>query len=183
MTEKRDYMTGEGEYMANKDNNKGDYIADKGEKFMREAVEIAKSNAVSVAGGPFGAVIVKDGTVISAASNSVTIDNDPTAHAEVNAIRAACAKLKSFDLAGCTLYTSCEPCPMCLSAAYWAHIDKIYYSAGRDDAQKAGFSDAFIYNEFSKHMSERSIPIEQILKNEGAEPFDEWMRNDKKVHY
>ena len=172
--------------MANMSDNmadKGENMANKGEKFMREAVEIAKSNAVSVAGGPFGAVIVKDGTVISAASNSVTVDNDPTAHAEVNAIRAACAKLKSFDLAGCTLYTSCEPCPMCLSAAYWAHIDKIYYSAGRDDAQKAGFSDAFIYDEFSKELSERSIPIEQILKNEGVEPFEEWRRNDKKVRY
>lgn len=172
-------MTKKGNYIS----DEGNYISDKGEKFMREAVRIALSNAGSVTGGPFGAVIVKDGAVISAASNSVTIDNDPTAHAEVNAIRSACDKLKTFNLAGCTLYTSCEPCPMCLSAAYWAHIDKIYYSAGRDDAQKAGFSDAFIYNEFSKQMSERSIPIEQILKNEGVEPFDEWMRNDKKVHY
>lgn len=158
-------------------------MMEKSEKFMREAVKIAKLNAGSLSGGPFGAVIVKDGVVVSAASNSVTIDNDPTAHAEVNAIRAACTKLKSFNLTGCTLYTSCEPCPMCLSAAYWAHIDKIYYAAGRDDAEKAGFSDAFIYNEFSKQMSQRSIPIEQILKNEGAEPFDEWTLNDKKVHY
>ncbi|EKD30617.1 MAG: CMP/dCMP deaminase zinc-binding [uncultured bacterium] len=179
-------MTGKSDNMTDKDKhkaNKGNIMTNKGEKFMQEAVKIALSNAGSVTGGPFGAVIVKDGTVISTASNSVTIDNDPTAHAEVNAIRSACAKLKTFNLTGCTLYTSCEPCPMCLSAAYWAHIDKIYYSAGRDDAQKAGFSDAFIYDEFSKQMSERSIPIEQILKNEGVEPFDEWMRNDKKVHY
>ena len=153
------------------------------EKFMREAVIIAKMNANSGAGGPFGALVVKDGEIISSASNSVTPDNDPTAHAEVNAIRKACRKLNTFDLSGCTLYTSCEPCPMCLSAAYWAHIDKIYYAADRNDAASAGFSDAFIYDEFLKPLSQRTIPIEQILENEGAEPFEEWRRNDKKVPY
>src|SRR5512133_25510 len=153
-------------------------MADIREKFMREAVSIAKLNAVSVSGGPFGAVITKNGEIVSSASNSVTPDNDPTAHAEVNAIRSACRKLNTFDLSGCTLYTSCEPCPMCLSAAYWARVDKIYYAAGREDAADVGFNDAFMYEEFLKPMSERRIPIEQILKNEGVEPFDEWKKND-----
>lgn len=152
-------------------------------RFMREAVELAKMNATGEGGGPFGAVIVKDGFVISAASNSVTPDSDPTAHAEVNAIRAACKKLGTHDLSGCVLYTSCEPCPMCLSAAYWAHVDKIYYAADRNDAQRAGFSDAFIYDEFSVPLEQRSIPIRQILKDEGFAPFDAWLDNDKKVPY
>lgn len=151
--------------------------------FMREAVALAAKNANGNGGGPFGAVIVKDGKIISAASNSVTPDNDPTAHAEVNAIRQACKQLGTHDLTGCVLYTSCEPCPMCLSAAYWAHVDKIYFAADRNDAEKAGFSDAFIYNQFGIPMSERSIPIEQILPQEGFKPFEEWINNDKKVPY
>jgi tRNA(Arg) A34 adenosine deaminase TadA len=151
--------------------------------FMREAVALAAKNANGNGGGPFGAVIVKDGKIISAASNSVTPDNDPTAHAEVNAIRQACKQLGTHDLTGCVLYTSCEPCPMCLSAAYWAHVDKIYFAADRNDAEKAGFSDAFIYNQFGIPMSERSIPIEQILPKEGFKPFEEWINNDKKVPY
>ena len=158
-------------------------MIDMREKLMKEAVSIAKLSANSGAGGPFGALIVKDGEIIASASNSVTPDNDPTAHAEVNAIRSACRKLSTFDLSGCTLYTSCEPCPMCLSAAYWANVDKIYYAADREDASKAGFSDAFIYDEFLKPVSQRAIPIEQILEKEGAEPFEEWMRNDNKVPY
>lgn len=151
--------------------------------FMREAVALAAKNANGNGGGPFGAVIVKDGKIISAASNSVTPDKDPTAHAEVNAIRQACKQLGTHDLTGCVLYTSCEPCPMCLSAAYWAHVDKIYFAADRNDAEKAGFSDAFIYNQFGIPMSERSIPIEQILSQEGFKPFEEWINNDKKVPY
>jgi tRNA(Arg) A34 adenosine deaminase TadA len=151
--------------------------------FMREAVALAAKNANGNGGGPFGAVIVKDGKIISAASNSVTPDKDPTAHAEVNAIRQACKQLGTHDLTGCVLYTSCEPCPMCLSAAYWAHVDKIYFAADRNDAEKAGFSDAFIYNQFGIPMSERSIPIEQILPKEGFKPFEEWINNDKKVPY
>ena len=153
------------------------------EKLMKEAVSIAKLSANSGTGGPFGALIVKDGEIIASASNSVTPDNDPTAHAEVNAIRSACRKLSTFDLSGCTLYTSCEPCPMCLSAAYWAKVDKIYYAADREDAASAGFSDAFIYDEFLKPISQRAIPIEQILEKEGTEPFEEWMKNDNKVPY
>lgn len=153
------------------------------EKFMREAIALAGKNASSVTGGPFGAIIVKGGEVISAASNSVTPDKDPTAHAEVNAIREACRKLDTFDLSGCTLYSSCEPCPMCLSAAYWARVDKIYFAGSRVDAEQAGFSDAFIYDELSKPVSERSIPIEQILDKEGVAPFDEWRNNSDKVPY
>lgn len=153
------------------------------EKFMREAIALAGKNARSVTGGPFGAIIVKGGEVISAASNSVTPDKDPTAHAEVNAIREACRKLDTFDLSGCTLYSSCEPCPMCLSAAYWAKVDKIYFAGSRVDAEEAGFSDAFIYDEFTKPISERNIPIEQILDKEGVAPFDEWRNNSDKVPY
>lgn len=153
------------------------------EKFMREAIALAGKNARSVTGGPFGAIIVKGGEVISAASNSVTPDKDPTAHAEVNAIREACRKLDTFDLSGCTLYSSCEPCPMCLSAAYWAKVDKIYFAGSRVNAEEAGFSDAFIYDEFTKPISERSIPIEQILDKEGVAPFDEWRNNSDKVPY
>ncbi len=150
---------------------------------MREAIGLAGRNASSVTGGPFGALIVKDGEIISARTNSVTPDKDPTAHAEVNAIREACRKLNTYDLSGCTLYTSCEPCPMCLSAAYWAKVDKIYFAAGRDDAADAGFSDAFIYDEFSKSMEERSIPIEQIMPTEGREPFELWKKNEDKIPY
>ena len=150
---------------------------------MKEAIELARENAASVTGGPFGALIVKDGKIISARTNSVTPDKDPTAHAEVNAIREACRKLDTFDLSGCTLYTSCEPCPMCLSAAYWAKVDKIYFSAGRGDAADAGFSDAFIYDEFSKSMEDRSIPIEQIMSEEGKGPFNLWKKNDEKIPY
>lgn len=108
-------------------------------ELMSRAIGLAENNASSVTGGPFGAVIVRDGKVVAEASNTVTVDNDPTAHAEVNAIRKACAVLGTFDLSGCELYTSCEPCPMCLAACYWAHIDKVYYAADRNDAAAAGF--------------------------------------------
>ena len=152
-------------------------------EFMKKALEIATGNASSQGGGPFGAVIVKDGKVVSAAGNTVTPDNDPTAHAEVNAIRNACKELKTFDLSGCVLYTSCEPCPMCLSASYWARIGRIYYAAGRDDAAKAGFSDAFIYDQFDLPVNERSLPAERIMEEEGLQPFELWLRNDNKRAY
>lgn len=150
---------------------------------MRQAIELARENASSSGGGPFGAVVVKEGRVISACSNSVTPDNDPTAHAEVNAIRAACRELGSFDLSGCTLYSSCEPCPMCLSAAYWARVDKIVFAADRNDAADAGFSDAFIYEELSLDTDKRSIPMEKLMQKEGTEPFDIWKSNEKKIRY
>jgi tRNA(Arg) A34 adenosine deaminase TadA len=152
-------------------------------KYMRQAIELARENASSSGGGPFGAVVVKEGRVISACSNSVTPDNDPTAHAEVNAIRTACRELGTFDLSGCTLYSSCEPCPMCLSAAYWARVDKIVFAADRNDAADAGFSDAFIYEELSLDTDKRSIPMEKLMQKEGTEPFDIWKSNEKKIRY
>ncbi|MBR2948104.1 MAG: nucleoside deaminase [Bacteroidales bacterium] len=151
--------------------------------FMKMAIDLASQNAGSVSGGPFGAVIVKDSEVVAAQANRVTVENDPTAHAEVNAIREACKKLGTFDLSGCILYTSCEPCPMCLAAAYWAHIDKIYYAADRYDAAKAGFDDDFIYKELSKPLSSRKIGIEQIMPIEGCIPFNKWVQNSDKIDY
>lgn len=151
--------------------------------FMKMAIELAAENADSVTGGPFGAVIVKDGEVVAAQSNKVTVDNDPTAHAEVNAIRQACKKLETFDLSGCILYSSCEPCPMCLSAAYWAHIDKIYYAADRYDAARVGFDDEFIYKELSSPVSARRLGLEQIMPQEGLVPFVKWSENNDKIRY
>ncbi len=151
--------------------------------FMRKALELASANASSSGGGPFGAVIVKDGKIISSCGNTVTPDNDPTAHAEVNAIRSACKALGTFKLSGCVLYTSCEPCPMCLSAAYWAGVDKIYFAADRHDAAKAGFSDAFIYDQFAVSPARRSLPAQRILEKEAMQPFDLWATNTNKVEY
>lgn len=150
---------------------------------MLRAIELAERNASSVTGGPFGAVVVKDGKVIAEASNTVTVDNDPTAHAEVNAIRKACAALGTFDLSGCELYTSCEPCPMCLAACYWAHIDKVYYAADREDAAAAGFDDSDIYREVALPVDRRRIPFVHIMEKEGLRPFMLWNSNDKKVEY
>ena len=151
--------------------------------FMSRAIELAAENAGSVTGGPFGAVIVKDGEIVAAQSNKVTVDIDPTAHAEVNAIREACKVLGTFDLSGCVLYSSCEPCPMCLSAAYWAHIDKIYYAADRYDAAKVGFDDEFIYKELSLPISARKLGLEQIMPEDGLVPFVKWSENNEKIHY
>ena len=150
---------------------------------MRRAISLAEDNASSGNGGPFGAVIVKDGKVVAEGSNTVTVDNDPTAHAEVNAIRRACAVLGTFDLSGCELYTSCEPCPMCLAACYWAHISRVYYAAGRDDAAAAGFDDDMIYVELAKPFDERKLPFIQLLPEEGLRPFLLWRSNPDKVRY
>lgn len=150
---------------------------------MRRAIRLAEENAASGNGGPFGAVIVKDGKVVAEGSNTVTVDNDPTAHAEVNAIRRACAVLGTFDLSGCELYTSCEPCPMCLAACYWAHISRVYYAAGRDDAAAAGFDDDMIYVEVAKPLDERKLPFIQLLPEEGLRPFLLWRSNPDKVRY
>ena len=128
-------------------------------------------------------MIVKDGKVVAEGSNTVTVDNDPTAHAEVNAIRRACAVLGTFDLSGCELYTSCEPCPMCLAACYWAHISRVYYAAGRDDAAAAGFDDDMIYVEVAKPLDERKLPFIQLLPEEGLRPFLLWRSNPDKVRY
>ena len=150
---------------------------------MRRAISLAEDNASSGNGGPFGAVIVKDGKVVAEGSNTVTVDNDPTAHAEVNAIRRACAVLGTFDLSGCELYTSCEPCPMCLAACYWAHISRVYYAAGRDDAAAADFDDDMIYVEVAKPLDERKLPFIQLLPEEGLRPFLLWRSNPDKVRY
>lgn len=151
--------------------------------YMRRAIRLAEDNAASGNGGPFGAVIVKDGKVVAEGSNTVTVDKDPTAHAEVNAIRRACAVLGTFDLSGCELYTSCEPCPMCLAACYWAHISRVYYAAGRDDAAAAGFDDDMIYVEVAKPLDERKLPFIQLLPEEGLRPFLLWRSNPDKVRY
>ncbi len=151
-------------------------------KFMQEAIDLS-IESVKSGGGPFGAVIVKDGEVISKASNSVTLTDDPTAHAEVNAIRAACKTLKRFSLEGCELYTSCEPCPMCLSAAYWARVSKIYYGNSREDAMNIDFDDSFIYDEIPVEPTKRSIPSEQILADKAIAAFDLWESKTDKIKY
>ena len=152
------------------------------EKFMRLAIE-KSLESVDNGGGPFGAVVVKDGEVVAIASNSVTIDNDPTAHAEVNAIRMACKKLGTFDLSGCEIYASCEPCPMCLASIYWARIGKLYYANTKVDADKIGFSDSFIYEEFAKPESERSIKVVKMLRNEAIQAFENWKNKEDKTEY
>lgn len=152
------------------------------EDFMRQAIALAVENVKS-GGGPFGAVIVKDGKVVATGVNRVTSDNDPTAHAEVNAIRKACMLLGTFDLSGCVLYTSCEPCPMCLGAIYWAHLDKIYYGASQRDAAGANFDDSYIYREFELKPEERHKPAENILRHEAQAPFNAWREKKDKVAY
>ena len=152
------------------------------EKFMRLAIE-KSLESVDNCGGPFGAVVVKDGEVVAVASNSVTLDNDPTAHAEVNAIRMACKKLDTFDLSGCEIYASCEPCPMCLASIYWARIGKLYYANTKVDADKIGFSDSFIYEEFAKPESERSIKVVKMLRNEAIKAFENWEKKEDKIDY
>ena len=139
--------------------------------------------SVKNGGGPFGAIIVKDGNIVAEASNSVTIDNDPTAHAEVNAIRKATSKLGTFDLQGCDIYTSCEPCPMCLGAIYWARLDNIYYANDRKDAARIGFDDDFIYKEIALKPSERSKHMEILLPEEGIRAFQMWEHKTDKTEY
>lgn len=152
-------------------------------QFLRRAIELATRNVADGQGGPFGAVIVRDGKIIAEGANSVTTTNDPTAHAEVNAIRAASRALGTFDLAGCEIYTSCEPCPMCLAAAYWARVDAIYYGACAADAAKAGFDDAFLYDEMRKEHAARAIPTEQMLNEEAWASFQAWLESPNKVEY
>ena len=151
-------------------------------KFMQRAIELSKQS-VEKGGGPFGAVIVKNGKIIAEASNSVTKDNDPTAHAEVNAIRQAAKKLNSFDLSGAEIYTSCEPCPMCLGAIYWARLDKIFFANTKEDAKAIGFDDSFIYEEIDKPYSQRSIPTIQIMRNEALAAFKMWEEKEDKTEY
>jgi len=153
------------------------------EKWMKMAIQLSEQNVLESIGGPFGAVIVKDGKLIAKSGNKVTATNDPTAHAEVSAIRLACKKLKTFDLSGCVIYTSCEPCPMCLSAVYWAKIDTIYYANTKQDAEDIGFSDKFIYDELDKPMSQRELPIQQMMRDEALNAFKLWDQSAIRITY
>ena len=152
------------------------------QEFMRRAIQLSLES-VKQGGGPFGAVIVKEGKIIAEAANRVTLDNDPTAHAEVNAIRQAARSLGRFDLSGCDIYTSCEPCPMCLGAIYWAHLDHIYYGCNRRDAADAGFDDEFIYQELSLAPAERQKMMEVLLPDESLAAFRMWKEKKDKRRY
>ena len=149
---------------------------------MKRAIELS-IESVNKGGGPFGCVIVKDRKIVSEGSNKVTSTNDPTAHGEIVAIREACKKLNDFNLNGYELYSTCEPCPMCLSAIYWARIDKIYYANTREDAQKIDFDDSLIYSEFNKNISERKILMIQMMRNEALKAFELWDKKTDKVKY
>ena len=151
-------------------------------KFMLKAIELSVSSA-STDGGPFGCVIVKDGKIVAEGSNKVTATNDPTAHGEIVAIREACRKLNTFNLLGCELYSSCEPCPMCLSAIYWSHINIVYYANNRDDAKKIDFDDSMIYSEINKEAKDRKIKMHQFMRNEALEAFKIWNENSEKIKY
>ncbi|WP_279171506.1 nucleoside deaminase [Prevotella nigrescens] len=152
------------------------------EELMRRAIELSE-NSVRNGGGPFGAVIAKDGEIIAEGSNKVTINNDPTAHAEVCAIRNACKILNTFELANCVIYTSCEPCPMCLGAIYWARLSKIFYANDRKDAAEIGFEDDFIYEEIAIEPQYRKKPSEILLRNEAINAFRMWTLKDDKTKY
>jgi guanine deaminase len=152
------------------------------EELMQRAIELS-IKSVRNGGGPFGAIIARKGEIIAEGSNGVTIYNDPTAHAEVTAIRKACEKLGTFDLTGCEIYTSCEPCPMCLGAIYWAHLDKIYYANDRKDAADIGFDDDFIYQEIEVKPQYRKKPSEILMREEGLEAFRIWNKKTDKIEY
>ena len=152
-------------------------------QFMRLAIAMSEDNVRSGNGGPFGAVIVKDGVVVAKGCNLVTSTNDPTAHAEVSTIRLACTALNTFDLSGCIIYTSCEPCPMCLGAIYWARIDMVYYGNTKKDAADIGFDDQFIYEELDLPMAQRKLPISQMMRDESIRAFQLWETTDTKTKY
>ena len=152
-------------------------------KFMRKAIRLSIANVEKLNGGPFGAVIVKDGKVIARGTNKVTATNDPTAHAEIVAIRKACKILKTYQLTGCEIYTSCEPCPMCLAAIYWARPDKIYYANSKEDAAAINFDDNLIYEEIAKPVSERKIFTQQLLREEAQAAFKKWSETPNKIEY
>jgi guanine deaminase len=153
------------------------------EAFMREAIQLSLSNIQNCKGGPFGAVIVKNGRIIARGANNVTSSNDPTAHAEVVAIRQACEKLQTFQLTGCEIYASCEPCPMCLGAIYWARLDKLYYANTKYDAAAINFDDKFIYEELEKPLEHRTLFTQQLLREEALEAFKNWSQQDQKIEY
>lgn len=151
--------------------------------FMARAIQLSLENVYSGRGGPFGAVIAKDGRVIAEGANQVTSSNDPTAHAEVLAIREACRKLGVFELHGCDIYTSCEPCPMCLGAIYWAHISRIYFAGFAADASKVGFDDSLIYQEVAQPYSSRRVPMVQMMREEALAAFRAWDEKPNKIIY
>ena len=151
-------------------------------KYMQKAIELS-IESVNNGGGPFGCVIVNDNKIIAEGSNKVTSTNDPTAHGEIVTIRQACKKLNNFNLSGCELYSTCEPCPMCLSAIYWARIEKIYYANTREDARKIDFDDSLIYSELKKNINERKIPMIQMMRNDALKAFDLWDNKTDKVKY
>jgi tRNA(Arg) A34 adenosine deaminase TadA len=150
--------------------------------FMKMAIELSIEN-IDNGGGPFGAVIVRDGKLIATGANRVTPNNDPTAHAEVMAIRNACSRLQTFDLSGCTVYTSCEPCPMCLGAIYWAHIDRMFYGNTKTDAKNIGFDDSFIYDEIDLRIEDRRLKAQQLLPEEAIKAFQAWENDTDKIPY
>lgn len=152
-------------------------------EFLRRAIALATENVLSGKGGPFGAVVVRDGRMVGEGANTVTMTYDPTAHAEVNAIRDACRRLGTFVLTGCELYTSCEPCPMCLAASYWARVDAIYYGCSAADAARAGFDDAFLYGEFLKDAGSRALPARQLLQGEAQASFEAWLASPIRIPY
>lgn len=152
------------------------------EELMMVAIELSERNIES-GGGPFGAVIAKDGEIVATGVNSVTKSCDPTAHAEVSAIRAACSKLESFELKGCEIYSSCEPCPMCLSAIYWARLDRLYYGNDKEDAKLIEFDDSFIYDELKLDAEDRSLASERMLSQEAIRAFDTWRDKSDKIKY
>ena len=153
------------------------------EKFLHEAIDMAVQNVTSGQGGPFAALVVQNDTVLGRGTNVVTTINDPTAHAEITAIRRACDALDDYELTGCTLYATCEPCPMCLGAAYWARLDRVYYAATREDAAAAGFDDDHIYEELNKPPADRRIPMKQKLQDEAERPFDAWLDYEEREEY
>jgi len=151
--------------------------------FMERAIQLAIENVHSGKGGPFAAVIVRNGEIIGEGANSVTSTNDPTAHGEINAIRCACRALNTFSLKGCEMYTSCEPCPMCLAATYWARIDAIYFGSNSEDAARAGFDDSYFYNEIKLHRDARSLPLRPLLSDEAWQTFQAWIDKAEKTEY
>jgi len=151
--------------------------------FMERAIALATENVTSGRGGPFGAVIVRDGEIVATGANLVTATNDPTAHGEIVAIRNACAALGTFQLLGCDIYTSCEPCPMCLAAIYWARCDAIFYGNSAADAAAAGFDDAFLYEELKRPVSKRKIPAMSLLSEKAITSFDAWRAQAGRIDY
>lgn len=158
-------------------------MTEQDEQFMRRAIALAQEGIDAGAGGPFGAVVVLDGEIVGEGFNQVTSTNDPTAHAEIVAIRNACQKLDSFQLDGCVLYTSCEPCPMCLGAIYWARPTRVFYAATREDAAQVGFDDQFIYEEIEKNLEHRQMKLINLLRDEGLTVFENWENKLDKTKY